>query len=285
MTNPFFATATLYVVATPLGNLGDISMRATDCLRAADAIGCEDTRHARRLLDHLGVKAPTFALHEHNEVEATAKLLALLADDKRVALISDAGTPSISDPGARTVAAVRAAGFAVVPLPGPSAAIAALSVSGLSDANFLFVGFLPVKETARRSVIAAFRDTPAALVVYEAPHRIVETVADLVAELQPERTLLIAREITKMFEQIVSLPLPEAPGWMAADANHCRGEFVLVVSAPKPKPGLAATDERTLQLLLAELPLKQAVKLAAEISGAPKNALYERALAMRDEPL
>jgi 16S rRNA (cytidine1402-2'-O)-methyltransferase len=285
MTNPFFATATLYVVATPLGNLGDISMRAADCLRAADAIGCEDTRHARRLLDHLGVKAPTFALHEHNEVEATAKLLALLGDDKRVALISDAGTPGISDPGARTVAAVRAAGFAVVPLPGPSAAIAALSVSGLSDAHFLFVGFLPVKETARRSTIATFRDTPAALVVYEAPHRIVETVADLVAELQPERTLLIAREITKMFEQIVSLPLPEAPAWLAADANHCRGEFVLVVSAPQPKPGLATADERTLQLLLAELPLKQAVKLAAEISGAPKNALYERALAMRDEPL
>jgi 16S rRNA (cytidine1402-2'-O)-methyltransferase len=285
MTNPFFATATLYVVATPLGNLGDISMRAGDCLRAADAIGCEDTRHARRLLDHLGVKAPTFALHEHNEAEATAKLLALLADDKRVALISDAGTPGISDPGARTVAAVRAAGFAVVPLPGPSAAIAALSVSGLSDPNFLFVGFLPAKETARRSAIAAFRDTPAALVVYEAPHRIVETVADLVAGLQPERTLLIAREITKMFEQIVSLPLPEAPAWLAADDNHRRGEFVLVVSAPKPKPGLTAEDERTLQLLLAELPLKQAVKLAAEINGAPKNALYERALAMRDEPL
>ncbi len=285
MTNSSFPPATLYVVATPLGNLGDITQRAVEALRAADAIACEDTRHARRLLDHLGVTAPTFALHQHNEVEASAKLAGLLGAGRRVALISDAGTPGLSDPGARAVAAARAAGHGVVPLPGPSAAMAAWSAAGLADAQFLFAGFLPARPAARRTALEALRDVPAALLFYEAPHRVVETLADLAAVLDPRRTLVIARELTKLFEQIAVMPLAEGPAWLAADDNRQRGEFVLIVSAPPPLRGLAAADERVLRLLLDEVPLKQAVKLAAAITGAPRNELYERALAVQAEPL
>lgn len=270
------------MVATPLGNLGDITRRALETLQKVDAIACEDTRHARRLLDHYGIKAPTFAVHEHNEREAGAKLVERLRQGQAVALISDAGTPAVSDPGARAVAAVQAAGFPVVPLPGPNAAITALSASGLTDERFLFAGFLPPKPGARRTEIAALAPIPAALVFYEAPHRVEETVADLAALLEPERELVVARELTKLFEQIVRLPLGEAPAWFAADANRCRGEFVLVVSAPPPREGLDADAERVLQLLLAELPLKQAAKLAAEITGTAKNQLYQRALELKD---
>ncbi|HTY98826.1 MAG TPA: 16S rRNA (cytidine(1402)-2'-O)-methyltransferase, partial [Rhodocyclaceae bacterium] len=177
----------LYVVATPLGNLDDISRRAVEVLKAADLVACEDTRHTRRLLDHYGIDASTLALHEHNEQAAAEKVIGLLRAGKRVALVSDAGTPGISDPGARAVAAVRAAGFAVVPLPGPNAAIAALSAAGLPDERFLFAGFLPAKSAARRSEIEALKAMPAALVFYEAPHRIEETVADLAALLEPTR--------------------------------------------------------------------------------------------------
>lgn len=278
-------TPALYVVATPLGNLGDITLRALEVLRGVDAIACEDTRHTRRLLDHFGIRAPAFALHEHNEAAAAQKLIAMLSEGKRLALVSDAGTPGISDPGARAVAAVRAAGYPVIPLPGPNAAIAALSAGGLADPYFLFVGFLPSKGTARRQQIETLKATPAALVFYEAPHRIVATVADLAELLEPQRTLVIARELTKLFEQIAALPLAEAPAWLAADPNRQRGEFVLLVSAPPPAGELPAEAMRTLKLLLADLPLKQAVKLAAQISGRPKNALYEQALAWKDEKL
>ena len=212
----------------------------------------------------------------------------MLADGKRVALVSDAGTPGVSDPGARAVAAVRAAGYPVIPLPGPNAAITALSAAGLidaDDAHFLFAGFLPSKPGARRQQIEALKAIPAALVFYEAPHRIVEAVADLAELLEPQRTLVVARELTKLFEQIAAMPIAEAPAWLAADANRQRGEFVLLVSAPPANEGLDADVLRTLKLLLAELPLKQAVKLAAEISGASKNALYEQALALKDEGL
>ena len=277
-------TAALYVVATPLGNLGDIGARALEVLRGADAIACEDTRHTRRLLDHYGIRAETFSLHEHNEAAASARLLRLLREGRTLALVSDAGTPAVSDPGARAVAAVREAGFDVIPVPGPNAAIAALSASGLTDPHFLFYGFLPAKEAARRKAIAALKALPCALVFYEAPHRIEETVADLAAELEPQRTLVIARELTKLFESIVSLPLAEAPAWLAAEENRRRGEFVLAVSAPPPVEGLPAEAERVLGLLLAELPLKQAVRLAAEISGASKNALYDLALEKKGTP-
>jgi 16S rRNA (cytidine1402-2'-O)-methyltransferase len=274
-------TTALYVVATPLGNLDDITLRAVDTLRGADLIACEDTRHSRPLLDRLGLRAPLLALHEHNENAAADKIVALLREGKRVALITDAGTPGISDPGARAVAAVRAAGFAVVPLPGPSAAIAALSASGLADARFLFAGFLPTKTAARRAEIARLAATEAALVFYEAPHRIEETVADLAATLEPQRSLVVARELTKLFEQIAVMPVADGPAWLAADANRRRGEFVLVVSGPPPRSGLGAEEERVLQTLLAELPVKQAAKLAAAITGAAKNALYERALELK----
>jgi 16S rRNA (cytidine1402-2'-O)-methyltransferase len=271
----------LYVVATPIGNLGDITLRALETLRAADLIACEDTRHARHLLDHHGIRAATLSVHEHNEAAAATKLVDALSAGKRVALISDAGTPGISDPGARACAAVRAAGFRVVPLPGPSAAITALSAAGLPDARFLFAGFLPPKPTARRHEIEALKGVQAALVFYEAPHRIEATIADLAALLEPERTLVVGRELTKLFEQIAVMPLTEGPAWLAADENRQRGEFVLVVSAPPPNEGLDAETERVLKTLLAELPVKQAAKLAAEITGTAKNALYQRALQLK----
>lgn len=271
----------LYVVATPIGNLGDISQRALEVLRGADLIACEDTRHARALLDHYGIRAQTVPLHEHNEAAASARLVEALRAGRKVALISDAGTPGISDPGARACAAAHAAGCRVVPLPGPNAAVTALSAAGLPDARFLFVGFLPPKQAARRHEIEALKGIPAALVFYEAPHRIEETVADLAALLEPERTLVFARELTKLFEQIAAMPIGEAGAWLAADDNHKRGEFVLVVSAPPPSTGLSVEAERVLKALLAELPVKQAAKLAAEITGAAKNALYERALQLK----
>lgn len=274
----------LYVVATPLGNLDDITLRALEVLRAAEVVACEDTRHTRHLLDRHGIRAETLALHEHNENAAAERVIALLGEGKRVALVSDAGTPGISDPGARAVAAVRAAGFPVVPLPGPSAAVAALSAAGLPDAHFLFFGFLPTKATARRAEIEALRGVPAALVFYEAPHRIEETVADLAAVLEPQRSLVVARELTKLFEQIAVMPLPEGPDWLAFDENRRRGEFVLVVSGPPPRDaaeGLDPAAERVLKTLLDELPVKQAAKLAAQITGAAKNDLYARALELK----
>lgn len=270
------------IVATPIGNLGDITLRALETLRAAAVIACEDTRHARRLLDHHGIRADLLAVHEHNEQQAAAKLIALLADGKSVALISDAGTPAISDPGARAVAAVRAAGFRVTPLPGPNAAIAALSAAGLDDPQFHFIGFLPAKVGARRTALTTLKTIPATLVFYEAPHRIEETVADLAALFEPQREIVIARELTKLFEQIVRLPLAEAPAWLAADDNRRRGEFVLLVAAPPPQAADDAETDRILSILLAELPVKQAAKLAAAITGRPKNALYERALEIKD---
>jgi 16S rRNA (cytidine1402-2'-O)-methyltransferase len=272
----------LYVVATPIGNLGDITLRALEVLHGVDLVACEDTRHARHLLDHHGIKVPTLALHQHNENAAADKLIRLLGEGKCLALISDAGTPGVSDPGARTVAAVRAAGFKVIPLPGANAAIAAMSAAGLADERFLFVGFLPAKVGARKAAIAELAGVNAALVFYEAPHRVMETVAHLVELLEPQREIVIARELTKLFEQIERMPLGDAPAWLAADANHQRGEFVLVLSAPPQREGMDAETERVLVTLLAELPVKQAAKLAAEITGQAKNALYARALELKD---
>ncbi|TBR13513.1 MAG: 16S rRNA (cytidine(1402)-2'-O)-methyltransferase [Rugosibacter sp.] len=281
----------LYVVATPIGNLGDITLRALETLRGVDLVACEDTRHAKHLLDQHGLRVPTLALHQHNENEAAEKLIRLLGEGKRVALISDAGTPGVSDPGARTVAAVRAAGFRVVPLPGANAAITALSAAGLLDERFLFVGFLPAKVGARQTAITALATVDAALVFYEAPHRVLETVGDLAellqTPLQPQREIIIARELTKLFEQIERLPLAQALAWLEADTNHQRGEFVLIVSAPPVKNSseLEVETERVLTALLAELPVKQAVKLATEITGQPKNALYTRALVLKADSL
>jgi 16S rRNA (cytidine1402-2'-O)-methyltransferase len=271
----------LYVVPTPLGNLADMTRRAEEVLRSVAWVAAEDTRHSGPLLKQLGATARTLPAHQHNEHEAAARIVEKLQAGDSVALISDAGTPGISDPGARVVAAVRAAGFRVVPLPGACAATTAMSAAGLTDEHFLFYGFLPVKGGQRRQALEALRDLPSALVFYEAPHRVLETVADL-ATVFGERTLVIARELSKLFESIHSVPLTGALDWLKEDSNRQRGEFVLIVSGA-PAGADDGEGERVLKLLLAEgLPVKQAAKLAAAITGAAKNALYERALALKD---
>ena len=275
-------SAALYVVPTPLGNLADLTRRAEEILRTVPWVAAEDTRHSGPLLKQLGSQARTLPAHQHNEHEAAARIVEKLQAGEAVALISDAGTPGISDPGARVVAAVRAAGCRVIPLPGACAVTTALSASGLLDEHFLFYGFLPSKGGQRRQAIASLRAQPCALVFYEAPHRVLETVADLAAGLG-ERTLVIARELTKLFESIHSCPLTAALDWLQGDPNRQRGEFVLLVSGA-PADADDGAGERVLQLLLADgLPVKQAARLAAEISGGSKNALYARALALRAE--
>jgi 16S rRNA (cytidine1402-2'-O)-methyltransferase len=283
-----FTTSALYVVGTPIGHLGELSARAIAALRAADLIACEDTRETSRLARHLGLNAQLVAVHEHNERSGAERLIAALRDGRRVALVSDAGTPAVSDPGARVVRAVQDAGLRVIPISGPSAVVVALSASGLLDAQFRFVGFLPVKSAARRKVLESLREQDCVLAFYEAPHRIVECVDDIAAVIQPERELVIARELTKLFEQIVRLPVSEAAAWLAADTNRQRGEFVLLLAAAQPEEGLDATARRTLDLLLDELPPSRAVKVAQAITGAPRKLLYDHAMthgtdALQDE--
>ncbi|MCX8145977.1 MAG: 16S rRNA (cytidine(1402)-2'-O)-methyltransferase [Azovibrio sp.] len=274
--------APLYVVPTPLGNLKDISERAREVLCSVAWVAAEDTRHSAPLLKHIGASARLLAAHEHNEAEAAEQILARLAAGEAVALVADAGTPGISDPGARIVARVRAAGGRVVPLPGPCAATTALSGAGLSEPHWLFYGFLPAKSGQRQKALAALQALPYALVFYEAPHRVLETVADLAAVLGGERTLVVARELTKLFESLHSLPLGEALAWFTADSNRQKGEFVLIVSGSPATQQDDGEAERVLRLLLAEnLPVKQAARLAAAISGGSKNALYARALALK----
>lgn len=279
--NPLVSMPALYVVATPLGNLGDITMRALEVLKRVDVIAAEDTRHSQRLLDACGVQTRLIALHEHNEQSAATEVIRRLGEGQSVAMISDAGTPAISDPGARAVARVREAGFRVVPVPGPSAAVAALSVAGFEQGGFLFVGFLPARSGARRAAIEALRAQTATLVIYESPHRIGESLADLAATLEPARAVVIARELTKLHEQVVRLPLGEAVAWLESDPNHARGEFVVLIEGATAREGLDLEAERVLGLLLAELPLKTAARLAAEITGQPRNALYARALELK----
>jgi 16S rRNA (cytidine1402-2'-O)-methyltransferase len=324
----------LYVVATPVGNLADLTLRAVALLARADCVACEDTRVAATLLRHLGLDPPRrpelLALHAHNEHEASAQVLARLAQGQTVACVSDAGTPAVSDPGARLVAVVATAGFRVVPLPGPSAALAALSVAGdpalagPEAAGFVFAGFLPARGSARRAALAAVAAEPRTQLLFEAPHRIADLAAELAQALgagAAARRVTVARELTKQFETVATMPAADWPGWLAADAQRLRGEFVLVLhaaprapsagSAPRapsagsapaalsagsappagaapgsgPDTAGAAPDPaalRVLRLLLEELPLKQAVALAARITGAPRNALYAQALRERD---
>ena len=272
--------AALYVVPTPLGNLADLTRRAEEILRSVPWVAAEDTRHSGPLLKQLGARARTLPAHQHNENEAAVRIIEKLQAGESVALISDAGTPGISDPGARIVAAVREAGCRVIPLPGPCAATTALSASGLLDEHFLFYGFLPAKSGQRRQALEALCDIPAALVFYEAPHRVLDTVADL-ATVFGQRTLVIGRELTKLFETIHSLPLPEALDWLKADPNRQRGEFVLMLSGASGEAD-SGEGERVLKLLLADgLPTKQAAKLAASITGGAKNALYDLALTLK----
>lgn len=268
----------LYVVATPIGNLSDASPRALDTLRAADLVACEDTRTTRTLLARHGIKARTVALHEHNERRAASGLIAALREGKSVALVSDAGTPALSDPGAWLVGEAHRAGIRVSPLPGPSAVAAALSVSGFGAPRFLFAGFLPATRAARRKALEAL-DVPWPLVLYEAPHRIAETLEDLAARFGPARELAICRELTKKFEEVARLPLGEAAGWLAARPERSQGEFVLVLESGTEQPQGSSLDADTvLELLLEALAPSEAAKLAARITGASKNELYRKAI-------
>lgn len=274
---------TLHIVATPIGNLRDLGFRALDVLRSADLVAAEDTRTSQALLAAYGIQAKMVALHEHNEAAGATRLVAEMQAGKSVAYISDAGTPGISDPGAKLVKAARAAGLPVLPVPGPSAAATALSVAGL-EGPWLFFGFLPAKAAARRKALAELAPLPHALVFYEAPHRIEECVDDLLAVLGGERSLLFGRELTKRFEQVHECSLAEAPAWLAADENHRRGEFVLAVSPPPPREaGDDGEARRVLEILLEELPLKQAAHLAAKLTGGRKNALYDLALDLKKD--
>jgi len=275
---------TLYVVATPLGNLRDVTLRALDVLASVDVIAAEDTRVTSRLLARHGIGTRMVSLHAHNEARRAREIVALLAAGRSVALVSDAGTPAVSDPGAKLVRKVGEEGFAIVPVPGPSAAIAALSASGVEAPRWLFCGFLPASPAARRTDLERLRDLPCALVFYEAPHRVGATLEALAAALAPEREIVIARELTKRFESIHRCRLADAPAWLATDSERARGEFVLIVGAPPsaaPAHSSEAGWDRTLDVLLSELPLAQAVRLAAQLSGAPRKALYARALAKR----
>lgn len=275
----------LYVVATPIGNLQDISLRALDVLKSVDAIAAEDTRHTSGLLNHFGISKKLIAVHEHNEHQSAEKLLLQLNTGESIALVTDAGTPGISDPGAVVVDLVRKAGIKVVPVPGASAVIAALSASGITQNGFLFHGFLPASGAARRKQLEALKAQAVTLVFYEAPHRILECVADLCLVLGADRRITFARELTKTFETFYSCNLGEAVAWLEADTNRQRGEFVLLVEASTQKEADAIPEGavRVLKLLLAELPLKQAVKLATDITQLKKNDLYEFALQLKNE--
>jgi 16S rRNA (cytidine1402-2'-O)-methyltransferase len=275
----------LYVVATPIGNLGDITLRALEILKNVDAIAAEDTRHTSGLLSHFGISKKLIAVHEHNEHQSAEKLLLQLKTGESIALVTDAGTPGISDPGAVVVDLVRKAGIKVVPIPGVSAVIAALSASGIIQNGFLFHGFLPASGAARRKNLELLKTQTVTLVFYEAPHRIVESIVDMTNVLGAERRVTFARELTKTFETIYSCDLGAAAAWLQADTNQQRGEFVLLIEAAALKDAEEISEEtvRVLKLLLAELPLKQAVKLATDITNEKKNILYEFALKLKHD--
>jgi 16S rRNA (cytidine1402-2'-O)-methyltransferase len=267
----------LYVVATPIGNLGDVTLRAVETLREADVVAAEDTRVTRGLLTHLGIGAKLVALHAHNERGGAQKVLAWLAEGKRVAFVSDAGTPAVSDPGALLVAAVRAAGHRVIPVPGPSALTTALSAAGVEADGVVFAGFLPARGSERRERLAELAAGPWAIALFESPHRVAQTLADLHATLG-ERDVVIARELTKKFEAIARVALADARAWIEADPDRTRGEFVLIVEGRPLERGPAIDPRKVLETLLAELPLKQAVALAVKLTGGKRNDLYALAL-------
>lgn len=259
-----------------------MSSRGRDTLAAVDTIAAEDTRHSQRLLDVFGIRPRRLlAVHQHNEQQAAGQVIECLAQGQHVALITDAGTPAISDPGARLVARVREAGYAVSPVPGACAAVAALSVAGIAEGGFRFIGFLPAKTQSRRTALTALAGERDAMVFYEAPHRIKACVADMMEVFGGMREVLIARELTKLHEEIAVMPLARAGAWFAADANRVRGEFVLIARGADMLDGANANALRILGLLLDELPLKTAVRLAAEITGAPRKGLYAHALEQR----
>jgi 16S rRNA (cytidine1402-2'-O)-methyltransferase len=286
-----FPAGALYVVATPIGNRADLSLRAIQVLARADTVACEDTRVSGALLHHLGLHRPLLALHAHNEAAAAAAVLARLAAGERVALVSDAGTPAVSDPGARVVDAAASAGHRVVPVPGASSALALLCVAGARHGQgFRVVGFLPARGGDRRVALQALVDDAGTSLLFEAPHRIDALAAELAAAA-PQRTVTVGRELTKQFETVATMAAAALPGWLAADPNRRRGEFVLALHAAPPSPAASGADahagvpdaaRRALRVLMRELPLKQAAALAAEIGSAPRNAVYALALSWRD---
>jgi 16S rRNA (cytidine1402-2'-O)-methyltransferase len=275
----------LYVVATPIGNLGDITLRALETLKSVDAIAAEDTRHTSGLLSHFGISKKLIAVHEHNEHQSAEKLLAQLKSGENIALVTDAGTPAVSDPGAIVVKMVREAGVKVVPIPGASAVVAALSASGITQNGFYFHGFLPASGAARRKTLETLKSQAVTLVLYEAPHRIIECVEDIAKVLGDARQITFCRELTKTFETIYTCPASLASAWLQADLNQQRGEFVLLIEAAPMVEIQEISDEaqRVLKCLLAELPLKQAVTLATEITNLKKNDLYEFALKLKQD--
>jgi 16S rRNA (cytidine1402-2'-O)-methyltransferase len=266
---------TLYVVATPIGNLADASARSIETLRSADLVACEDTRTTRTLLARHGITARTVAVHAHNERRAAAGLIAALREGRSVALVSDAGTPGVSDPGAWLVAEAHRAGIRVSPVPGPSAAAAALSASGFAAPQFLFAGFLPSSPAARRKAIEAL-EAPYPVVIYEAPHRIAETLRDLKESFGDAREIVVGRELTKKFEELARLPLGEAPQWLAARPERGQGEFVLVLAPGAGQARPALDPDKVLEVLLDAVAPSEAARLAARITGAPKNVLYRK---------
>ena len=283
-----YPEATLYVVATPIGNLADITLRALHVLQLVQAIACEDKRHTQPLLRQYGIDKPLLAVHQHNEAEAAQGVVERLQRGERVAYVSDAGTPAVSDPGARLVAAVRAAGFKVMPLPGASSVTTVLSAAGVTRAegsadngsSFVFAGFLPTKAGERDQAIALLQADSRATVILEAPHRI-EALARALAVLQG-RLVTVGRELTKQFEEIATMPAQDFAAWLDAGPQRTRGEFALVLHASAPHEG-PDDSTRVLKLLLAELPLKTAVKLTADITGASRNELYDTALKLKNE--
>ena len=281
LSHQHYPDATLYVIGTPIGNAGDISLRALHILEIADAVACEDTRVTKNLLGLYGLDKELISAHQNNEREAAKKLIARLQRGERVALVSDAGTPAISDPGAKIVDSVRNAGFNVIPVPGPSAAITALSAGGLIDESFLFIGFLPAKTAQRQTVLRKLKDSPATLVIYEAPHRICDTVRTLADIFEPSRTVVIARELTKLFEEIHRCPLSEAIPWLEENRNRQKGEFVLLVQGAPSREDDESQARHILSVLLDELPAGTAAGLTAKITGIRKNRLYDMALELK----
>jgi 16S rRNA (cytidine1402-2'-O)-methyltransferase len=273
----------LYVVATPIGNLSDISLRALDVLAKVDVVAAEHIQNSRHLLAAHSITAKLISLHQHNEMAVTDKILALLNSGKSVAFVTDAGTPGISDPGAILVKRVREQGYPVIPVPGANAAICALSAAGIMNSHFLFYGFLPAKTGLRKRELTTLKSQHCTLIFYEAPHRILECVADMMDIFGPQRQLTIARELTKLFETIHTGTLEETLAWLQADTNQQKGEFVLLLSGAEILDKFETSEQarHTLKCLLAELPLKQAVKLATEITGENKNTLYQLALDLK----
>jgi 16S rRNA (cytidine1402-2'-O)-methyltransferase len=275
---------TLYIVPTPIGNLGDITQRALDVLQAVDLIAAEDTRHTGLLLQHFAINARLFALHDHNEQQKAEILRSRLQEGQSIALVSDAGTPLINDPGYHLVRTCREAGIKVVPLPGPCAAITALSAAGLPSDRFCYEGFLPAKSKGRRDALQALENEPRTLIFYESTHRLLESLEDIRSVLGDTRYVVLARELTKTWETIHGAPVAELLAWVKEDENRRKGEMVLIVEGHKAQEeALPADALRTLALLQAELPLKKAAQLTAEIHGVKKNALYKYALEQQGE--